>query len=160
MKTTGVLFVCTGNICRSPTAHGVLLHMVRAAGLAERIRVGSAGTHGYHVGEPPDARAQAHALRRGYDLSALRARQIARADFDAYDRVLAMDRGHLAILRRQAPAGYGGLQLFMDYAPPALGPDVPDPYYGGAAGFEQVLDMIERAAAGLLRSLQHAARGN
>jgi len=159
MKSTGVLFVCTGNICRSPTAHGVFLHQVQAAGLAQRVRVDSAGTHDYHVGEPPDARAQAHARRRGYDLSALRARQVSRADFDAFDRILAMDRGHLRILQRQAPPGYGGLQLFMDYAPPALGPDVPDPYYGGADGFEHVLDMIEHAAAGLLRSLEREVRG-
>ncbi|MEJ2173363.1 MAG: low molecular weight phosphotyrosine protein phosphatase [bacterium] len=158
MKTIGVLFVCTGNICRSPTAHGVFLHQVQAAGLAPRVRVDSAGTHDYHLGEPPDARAQAHARRRGYDLSALRARQVSRADFDAFDRILAMDRGHLKVLRRQAPTGYGGLQLFMDYAQPPLGPDVPDPYYGGADGFERVLDMIERAAAGLLRSLAHEGR--
>jgi len=153
MKTTGVLFVCTGNICRSPTAHGVFLKMVDTAGLAQRVRVASAGTHDYHVGEAPDARAQAHARRRGYDLSGLRARQVSDADFATFDRILAMDRGHLRILQRRAPPGYGGLQLFMDYATPLAGPDVPDPYYGGADGFERVLDMIELAAAGLLRSL-------
>jgi protein-tyrosine phosphatase len=155
---TGVLFVCTGNICRSPTAHGVFLHMVRAAGLSAQIRVDSAGTHDYHVGEAPDARAQAHARRRGYDLSALRARQVTQRDFATFDRILAMDRGHLEILRRQAPAGYEGLDLFMAYAQPSPGPDVPDPYYGGAAGFERVLDMIELAAKGLLRSLETADR--
>ena len=158
MTTTSVLFVCTGNICRSPTAHGVFQKMVQAAGLADRVRVDSAGTHDYHVGEPPDARAQAHARRRGYDLSVLRARQVSSVDFEAFDRILAMDRGHLKILRRQAPPGYAGLQLFMDYAPPSLGPDVPDPYYGGADGFERVLDMIEHAATGLLRSLTGAGR--
>jgi protein-tyrosine phosphatase len=158
MALTSILFVCTGNICRSPTAHGVFLQMVRQAGLAGRVRVDSAGTHDYHVGEPPDARAQAHALRRGYDLSALRARQVTRRDFAAFDRILAMDRGHLAILGRQAPAGYEGLDLFMDYAQPSAGPDVPDPYYGGANGFERVLDMIELAATGLLRSLDNASR--
>jgi len=156
--STGVLFVCTGNICRSPTAHGVFLHMARAAGLATKLRVDSAGTHDYHVGEPPDARAQAHARRRGYDLSALRARQVTQRDFATFDRILAMDRGHLAILRRQAPAGYEGLELFMAYARPSPGPDVPDPYYGGEAGFERVLDMIELAAMGLLRSLEKAGR--
>lgn len=153
MRTTSVLFVCTGNICRSPTAHGVFLKMVETAGLAQRVRVDSAGTHDYHVGEAPDARTQAHARRRGYDLSGLRARQLSDADFETFDRILAMDRGHLRILQRWAPQGHGGLQLFMDYATPFAEPDVPDPYYGGADGFEQVLDMIERAAAGLLRSL-------
>jgi low molecular weight protein-tyrosine phosphatase len=157
-RSTGILFVCTGNICRSPTAHGVFLHMVRTAGLAAQLRVDSAGTHDYHVGEPPDARAQAHARRRGYDLSALRARQVTPRDFVGFERILAMDRGHLAILRRQAPAGYAGLGLFMDYARPSPGPDVPDPYYGGEAGFERVLDMIELAARGLLRSLENAGR--
>jgi len=158
MQATGVLFICTGNICRSPTAHGVFLHMVSTAGLAQQLRVDSAGTHDYHVGEPPDARARAHALRRGYDLSALRARQVTQADFETFDRILAMDRGHLSILRRRAPPGYDGLGLFMDYAQPSLGPDVPDPYYGGADGFERVLDMIEQAAAGLLRSLRQTVR--
>lgn len=156
VRSTGILFVCTGNICRSPTAHGVFLHLVRAAGLAAQLRVDSAGTHDYHVGEPPDARAQAHARRRGYDLSALRARQVTRGDFAGFDRILAMDRGQLAILRRQAPAGYAGLGLLMDYAQRSPGPDVPDPYYGGEAGFERVLDMIELAARGLLRSLENA----
>jgi low molecular weight protein-tyrosine phosphatase len=154
---TGILFVCTGNICRSPTAHGVFLHLVREAGLADRVRVDSAGTHDYHVGEPPDARSQAHAQRRGYDLSALRARQISRRDFDRFDRILAMDRGHLAILRRMAPVRYDGLGLFMDYARPSPGPDVPDPYYGAGDGFERVLDMIERAATGLLDDLRESA---
>ncbi len=153
MKTSSVLFVCTGNICRSPTAHGVFLKMVETAGLAQRVRVDSAGTHDYHVGEAPDARTQAHARRRGYDLSGLRARQVADADFTTFDRILAMDRGHLKILRHRAPPGFGGLQLFLDYATPSVGADVPDPYYGGADGFEHVLDMIELAAAGLLRSL-------
>jgi len=160
MPSTGILFVCTGNICRSPTAHGVFLRMVREAGLADRVRVDSAGTHGYHVGEAPDARTQTHARRRGYDLSALRARQIARDDFERFDRILAMDRGHLAILRRLAPAGFEGLGLFMDYAQPSPGSDVPDPYYGGDEGFERVLDMIELAAAGLLDRLRRVERGD
>ena len=158
--STGVLFVCTGNICRSPTAHGVFLQMVSKAGLAERIRVDSAGTHDYHVGEAPDARAQMHARRRGYDLSMLRARQVSREDFERFARILAMDRGHLAILRRLAPTGFEGLGLFMDYAEASPGPDVPDPYYGGADGFERVLDMIERAAAGLLDRLRRGERGD
>jgi protein-tyrosine phosphatase len=156
MASSGVLFVCTGNICRSPTADGVFRHRVRTAGLAATIRVDSAGTHDYHVGAAPDARAQAHAIRRGYDLSTLRARQVTRGDFDAFDLILAMDRDHLRFLRRIAPDGYAGLRLFMTYASdaePSSAPDVPDPYYGGADGFERVLDMIERAADGLLRSL-------
>jgi len=160
MPSTGVLFVCTGNICRSPTAHGVFLHMLREAGLAERVRVDSAGTHDYHVGEPPDLRTQDHARRRGYDLSMLRARQVSRADFERFDRILAMDRGHLAILRRLAPARFEGLGLFMDYAAASPSREVPDPYYGRGDGFERVLDMIELAAAGLLDSLREAERGD
>lgn len=153
---TRVLFVCTGNICRSPTADGVFRSMVAAAGLADAIGVDSAGTHDYHVGEAPDARAQSHARRRGYDLSPLRARQVTADDFYSFDLILAMDRGHLRFLRGLAPAGYKGLRVLMSYATdsePSPGSDVPDPYYGGADGFEHVLDMIERAAAGLLRTL-------
>lgn len=153
-----MLFVCTGNICRSPTAHGVLRDKVHGAGLADRILVDSAGTHGYHVGEAPDARAQAHARRRGYDLSALRARQLTREDCDAFELVLAMDRGHLEFLRRLAPDRRERMRLFMEYAVPSPGPDVPDPYYGGAQGFERVLDMIELAATGLLRNLTQNGR--
>lgn len=155
-KNKSVLFVCTGNICRSPTAEGVFRHLVRAAGRASTIHVDSAGTHDYHVGAAPDARAQAHARRRGYDLSALRARQVTGDDFDAFDLILAMDRGHLRFLRGLAPGGYAGLHLFTAYANDAelsSAPDVPDPYYGGPDGFERVLDIIERAAAGLLHAL-------
>lgn len=159
MAATSVLFVCTGNICRSPTADGVFRHMVRAAGHAGTIQVDSAGTHDYHVGAAPDARAQAHALRRGYDLSGLRARQVTADDFYAFDLILAMDRGHLRFLRGLAPEGYAGLRLFTAYANHASDgetspeADVPDPYYGGSDGFERVLDMIELVAAGLLRTL-------
>jgi len=150
-----VLFVCTGNICRSPTADGVFRHLVREAGLEAEVRVDSAGTHDYHVGEPPDERAQAHALRRGYDLSALRARQVAGEDFDRFDLVLAMDRGHLRILKRLAPPEHHHkLRLFMEYATHLRRDDVPDPYYGGSRGFEEVLDMIEDAARGLLAELR------
>jgi len=161
-KNTSVLFVCTGNICRSPTADGVFRHIVGAAGHAPTIQVDSAGTHDYHVGAAPDARAQAHARRRGYDLSALRARQVTVDDFHRFDLILAMDRGHLRFLRELAPDdGYKGLGLFSSYAhdaQPALAPDVPDPYYGGSDGFERVLDMIELAAAGLLRTLVATGR--
>ena len=140
-----VLFVCTGNICRSPTAAGVFAHFVRAAGLEESIQVESAGTHDYHVGDPPDARAQKHALQRGYDLSTLRARQVRKRDFGEFDLVVAMDRGHLQILRGNCPAEHQGkLRMLIK------GRDVPDPYYGGAEGFEQVLDMVETACLALL----------
>jgi protein-tyrosine phosphatase len=150
-----VLFVCTGNICRSPTADGVFRHLVREAGLEAKVRVDSAGTHDYHAGEPPDERAQLHALRRGYDLSALRARQVARGDFERFDLVLAMDRGHLRALQRLAPPEHRHkLRLFMEFAATRRRDEVPDPYYGGAGGFEEVLDMVEDAARGLLEELR------
>jgi len=150
-----VLFVCTGNICRSPTADGVFRHLVREAGLESRVKVDSAGTHDYHVGEPPDERAQHHALRRGYDLSALRARKVAHDDFEQFDLLLAMDRGHLRILQRLAPPEHRHkLRLFMDFATARRLDEVPDPYYGGSRGFEEVLDMVEDAARGLLADLR------
>jgi len=150
-----VLFVCTGNICRSPTADGVFRHFVREAGLDAKVRVDSAGTHDYHVGEPPDERAQHHALRRGYDLGALRARQVAHGDFEQFDLLLAMDRGHLRILQRLAPPEHRHkLRLFMEFASARHRDEVPDPYYGGSRGFEEVLDMIEDAAHGLLEDLR------
>jgi len=150
-----VLFVCTGNICRSPTADGVFRYLVREAGLEARVRVDSAGTHDYHVGEPPDERTQAHALRRGYDLSALRARQVVGEDFERFDLLLAMDRGHLRILQRLAPPAHRHkLRLFMDFATTRRRDEVPDPYYGGARGFDEVLDMVEDAARGLLEELR------
>ncbi|HUJ86343.1 MAG TPA: low molecular weight protein-tyrosine-phosphatase [Burkholderiales bacterium] len=151
----GVLFVCTGNICRSPTADGVMRRLVRDAGLADRVRVDSAGTHDYHVGEPPDVRAQEHARRRGYDLSGLRARQVEMEDFDAFELIIAMDRGQLAILRRMAPPQHRHkLRLFMEFAEGRHGDEVPDPYYGGPDGFERVLDMVEAATRGLLAELR------
>ena len=151
----GVLFVCTGNICRSPTADGVMRRLVREAGLEQAVRVDSAGTHDYHVGEAPDARAQEHARRRGYDLSALRARQVAREDFEDFELILAMDRGHLEILRRIAPPEHRHkLRLFMEFAGERQADEVPDPYYGGPGGFERVLDMVEAAARGLLAQLR------
>jgi protein-tyrosine phosphatase len=144
-----VLFVCTGNICRSPTAEGVLR---RLAGLKKLdVHVESRGTHDYHVGEPPDERAQDHAKRRGYDLSAQRAKQLGKRDFEEFDLVLAMDRGHLRILQRLCPPQHAGkVRLFLQEA------DVPDPYYGGAEGFEQVLDLVEDACRGLLDELKRA----
>ena len=142
-----VLFVCTGNICRSPTAEGVLRALAEKQKL--RIHVESRGTHDYHVGEPPDPRAQQHAKRRGYDLSAQRARHVARRDFEDFDLVVAMDRGHLQLLRRMAPAHLQG-----KIRPLLAGADVPDPYYGGPEGFERVLDMIEEACRGLLDEIR------
>ncbi len=147
-NNASVLFVCTGNICRSPTAEGVFRVLAEKEQLP--VRADSAGTHDYHVGEPPDRRATAHALRRGYDISGLRARQVARADFEAFDLVLAMDRGHLRHMERLcAPEHRNKLRLFLDFAG-LKEADVPDPYYGGAEGFERVLDMVEAASRGLL----------
>ncbi|MGH8642037.1 MAG: low molecular weight protein-tyrosine-phosphatase [Burkholderiales bacterium] len=148
-----VLFVCTGNICRSPTAEAVFKHCVREAGLAGRIVSDSAGTHDYHVGEPPDPRTQRAAKRRGYELGALRARRVRRDDFERFDYVLAMDEANLWQLERLCPREHAHkLKLFLDFGggPPR---EVPDPYYGGPEGFERVLDLVEGAAQGLLRHL-------
>lgn len=151
-----MLFVCTGNICRSPTAEGVLRKLVADAGLADLVVIDSAGTHGYHVGEAPDARSQAHARRRGYDLSRLRARRFSGEDFHAFDLILAMDREHHAMLARLAPPSTGQkLRMMLEFARrPGGGNEVPDPYYGGPDGFELVLDLIEDAAEGLLDHLK------
>ena len=150
-----VLFVCTGNICRSPTAEGVFRALVERAGLTQRIVTASAGTHGYHIGDPPDPRAIAHARRRGYDLSALRATRLHGSDFERYDLLLACDAGHHAFLTRMAPHDRRGrVALLMDYAPELGLKEVPDPYYGGAADFEHVLDIVEPAAEGLLAALK------
>lgn len=150
-----VLFVCTGNICRSPTAEGVFRALVAAEGLAGHVATDSAGTHAYHVGEPPDGRSTAAALRRGIDLSDLRARKVRASDYAEFDLVLAMDRGHADILRRQCPADLAGrVRLFLDFAPDLGIKDVPDPYYGGGDGFERVLDMIEAGSAGLLSHIR------
>jgi protein-tyrosine phosphatase len=149
-----VLFVCTGNICRSPTAEGVFRHLARERGVLDLLRVDSAGTHEYHVGEAPDPRAIEHAARRGYDLSPLRARQVSGADFREFDRILAMDRGHLRQLKAMAPAGSPArVAMFLDHSGSWRGLDVPDPYYGGSRGFEEVLDMVEEASARLLEEI-------
>jgi protein-tyrosine phosphatase len=146
-----VLFVCMGNICRSPTAEGVFRARVEQAGLAGRIHVDSAGTHNYHPGSPPDERSQQHAARRGYDLSAQRARQVQPADFDRFDLILAMDWDNLALLEELCPPDrHRKLKRFMEFARSGTSPVVPDPYYGGADGFEQVLDHVEDASEGLL----------
>jgi protein-tyrosine phosphatase len=141
-----VLFVCLGNICRSPTAEGVLRHKLREAGLAERVEVASAGTGDWHVGKAPDKRSQAAAKLRGYDLSAQRARQVTRADFATYDLILAMDNSNLRNLKVLQPVkGKAELDLFLRRYQSQID-EVPDPYYDGEQGFEQVLDLIERAS--------------
>ena len=150
-----VLFVCTGNICRSPSAHGVFRHLVEQAGLADRIMTDSAGTHAYHVDEPPDPRSTETLLRRGIDMSDLRARKVRSRDFDEFDYILAMDQGHHEILSRLCPPGREGrLHLFLSFAEGVSESDVPDPYYGGPLGFEHVLDLIENGCRGLLATIK------
>ncbi|MCL4758966.1 MAG: low molecular weight phosphotyrosine protein phosphatase [Rhodocyclaceae bacterium] len=149
-----VLFVCTGNICRSPTAEAVARHLIRLRGLEGRIEVDSAATHGYHVGEAPDPRTLRFAARRGYDMAELRARKLEIADFQRFDLLLAMDAGHLEIMRSACPAVYRDrVDLLMRYARRYAIAEVPDPYYGGDAGFEAVLDYCEDAVGGVLDAL-------
>ena len=151
----GVLFVCTGNICRSPTAEAIFRKLVADAGMSETVTADSAGTHDYHVGEPPDPRAQKAAAKRGYSLSALRARRFEPVDFQRFDLILAMDEDHYSILAGMArPSADHKLKLMMSYARRFKEREVPDPYYGGPQGFERVLDMLEDAAKGLLESLR------
>jgi len=149
-----VLFVCTGNICRSPTAEGVFAKKIADAGLSDRIVIDSAGTHGYHVGEPPDPRSQRAARARGYDLSALRARRVESDDFERFDLVLAMDSDNRAFLARLCPPSHSHkLKLMMEYARRYAEREVPDPYGGGPDGFNVVLEMLEDATEGLLRAV-------
>jgi protein-tyrosine phosphatase len=150
-----VLFVCMGNICRSPTAHGMFQQVVAQAGLADQILIDSAGTHDYHVGEPPDPRARATALRRGIDLGAQRARQVTETDLVVFDYIVAMDGQNLANLKGLCPPGHEHkLTRFLDFVPEPGTRDVPDPYYGGPRGFELVLDLVEAAARGLLADIR------
>jgi protein-tyrosine phosphatase len=153
-----VLFVCTGNICRSPTAEGVFRNLVEARGLAGQIEAESAGIGSWHVGEAPDARSQQIAQTRGIDLSDQRARSVEPADFDKFDLILAMDTGHYRSLERASPGGITGstakIRLFMDYFPETGIADVPDPYYGAGDGFARVFDMIEAASKGLLAEIE------
>ena len=152
-EIVSVLFVCMGNICRSPTAEGVFRHFVNEAGLAQTIEVDSAGTHAYHVGEPPDRRASAAAERRGVSLTDIKARRVADSDFERFDYIIAMDEDNQARLIDQAPDEFRDkVQLFLSYASVSE-TEVPDPYYGGAAGFERVLDLVEEASRGLLETL-------
>jgi protein-tyrosine phosphatase len=154
-----ILFVCLGNICRSPTAEAVV-RALAARELPElALEVDSAGTAGYHIGEAPDPRMRAAAARRGYDLTALRARIVEPSDFTRFDLILAMDRENLAVLRRRAPEETRErVRLFLEFAPHGELQEVPDPYYGGPNGFEEVLDLVEAAARGLLSYLRQRAR--
>lgn len=151
-----VLMVCMGNICRSPTAEGVLRAKLQQAGLADSVLVDSAGTHGYHTNEPPDPRAVRQAAQRGYDIAGLRARPVAPEDFERYHWLLAMDEDNLAWLEKRAPPGHGArIELLMPYS--LRHPQqrvVPDPYYGAATGFDLVLDLVEDACDGVVRRLQ------
>ena len=154
-KTRRVLFVCLGNICRSPTAHGVMQYLVEAEGLQDTIEVDSAGTGAWHVGESPDHRATAAARDRGYDLSSQQARQVSLDDYARFDHILAMDAKNLSHLEALRPDGYAGeVALLLDYHPNRPFRDVPDPYYGSESGFDQVLDLVEEACAGLLRAIR------
>ena len=150
-----VLMVCLGNICRSPTAEAMLRRKLHEAGLDDRVEVDSAGTADYHVDSPPDRRAVAHGERRGLRMQHLRGRQVERSDFERFDHVLAMDEDNLADLKRLRPAGSRAkLALLMSFAPDAGSREVPDPYYGGADGFERVLDLTAAAADGFIDSLR------
>ena len=159
-RTTGVLFVCTGNICRSPTAEGVFRSLAARAGLANSVRAESAGTHGFHFGEPPDRRAILAARARGYDIATLRARTFAAEHFNRFDWIVAMDEVNLRLLTEMRPSGFvGHLELLMHYVPDAQVREIPDPYYGGPAGFERVLDLVELASEALLLHVVRASKG-
>ncbi|EIK45657.1 protein-tyrosine-phosphatase [Cellvibrio sp. BR] len=152
---TNVLFVCLGNICRSPTADGIFRELVANAKLDQKIMVDSAGTGAWHIGKAPDSRTVAAARTRGYDLSVLRARQVTARDFDEFDYVLAMDEANLSDLQQLKPAHFTGhLGLFLEFGARGDYREVPDPYYGGSDGFELVLDLVEDAAQGLLKHIR------
>ncbi|MFP5417540.1 MAG: low molecular weight protein-tyrosine-phosphatase [Gammaproteobacteria bacterium] len=154
MQKTKVLMVCMGNICRSPMAEGMLRRAVQEAGLAQRIEVDSAGTHAYHIGSPPDPRAQQAISRRGVDISGLRGRKVADSDFDAFDYILVMDGENYARLIKRAPVHHRGkVRRLMEFSRKYPNLDVVDPYYGNPQGFEENLDMIEDAVQGLLREI-------
>ncbi|MBA6412130.1 low molecular weight phosphotyrosine protein phosphatase [Parahaliea sp. F7430] len=157
MSPTTVLFVCLGNICRSPTAHGVFEQLVMERGLGDQITVDSCGTADWHSGKGPDPRTVAEAKKRGYDLSSLRARQVEASDFKDFDYIIAMDSSNLADLKAMQPADFSGrLALFLDFAPELAEREVPDPYYGEHEGFSHVLDLVEQASAGLLSDILNA----
>lgn len=154
MSQIKVLFVCMGNICRSPTAEGVFNKLLQDRQLTDRFLVDSAGTHAYHVGNSPDNRAQQTARQRGVDLSALRARQVNADDFEYFDHILAMDSENYHLLLADSPSEYHAkIKRFLDYAPQQSERDVPDPYYGGMNGFDHVFDLVETASEGFLDSV-------
>ncbi len=154
---TKILFVCMGNICRSPTAEGVLRHVAQVRGLGADITVDSAGTIGFHAGQPPDKRAVLHAATRGYDLTQIRAREVNQPDYEGFDYLLAMDKQNIAWLKKQIPNEYAHkLHLFLNFSEKYKGRDVPDPYYGNAQGFDTVLDMVEDGVNGLVEHLLEA----
>lgn len=156
-EKTKILFVCMGNICRSPTLEGVVRERALRIGVATSFELDSAGTHGYHIGDPPDRRAVMAAARRGYDISGLRARQVCADDFHRFDLILAMDQGNYQTLHAACPVEQRQkLGLMLDYAPVLGEKEVPDPYYGGTADFERVLDLAEAAADGLLTAFANA----
>ncbi|MFZ6654839.1 low molecular weight protein-tyrosine-phosphatase [Undibacterium sp. TJN19] len=163
MKTStpnAILFVCMGNICRSPSAEGVFRARAQAAGLGH-LRIDSAGTHAYHIGEPPDPRSQEFAARRGIDISRQRARKVRAKDFEEFDLLLAMDTDNLALLKAACPpAQQHKLKLMMDYSRNSGSDIVPDPYYGGPSGFDLVLDYLEDASDGLIAMLQDSRKHN
>lgn len=155
MKEINVLFVCMGNICRSPLAHGLVEDRVAKAGLSGRVFIDSAGTHAYHVGEQPDPRSQDTAISHGFDLSSQRARKVTANDFEQFDYVLAMDHDNHSSLSTICPTEHSHkLKLLLDYAPQLSESEVPDPYYGGASGFEHVYQLIDAAADGLLADIE------
>jgi len=155
-KQVSVLFVCMGNICRSPTAEGVFRHLVQQEGHNSWISTDSAGTHAYHIGEQPDRRAQQTARSRGIDLSDLRGRKAIKSDFEVFDYVLAMDDDNYQILESMCPSGFEDkLSLFLDFSKEFSETQVPDPYYGGDQGFEHVFDLVESASLGLLEDIKN-----
>ena len=156
-ESISVLFVCMGNICRSPTAEGVFREHVRREGPGYSIEIDSAGTHAYHVGEPPDPRATRAARKRGIDIARQRARAVEVSDYYRFDYILAMDNGNLEILERMRPAdAKAKLNLLLDYCSDLDTDAVPDPYYGGKAGFEQVLDLLDTACAAFINHLRQS----
>ena len=154
-----VLFVCTGNICRAPTAEGVFRFMAETMGIGDRVMVDSAGIADYHIGEPPDERSVMAARNRGVDLSGQRARQLRPDDFEIFDFLVAMDQTHFSEMRRLCPDGdTDRIKLLLDYAPQVGTRDVPDPYYGAGDGFNYVLDLVEAGSAGLLQEIRDALK--
>ena len=151
----GVLFVCLGNICRSPTSEGVFRQRLAESGLVFKVKIDSAGTAGYHIGQPPDSRAITAAAKRGINLKDLRARRISQSDFDTFNYIIAMDHQNHSDLKYFAPTKYSGrICLFMDFAENWKESEIPDPYYGGVHGFERVFDMIDDASAGLINDIK------